>query len=900
MKTPKKAPRRKSAVGKASSKYEGAPKSGLRRTNGYEKVDNTKVTFAGRGLKSPGERITPGEEVEFSEDELGATATTVGVEIPGIRDDRGGMKKTEFANNVGMTEPVKRKLEGVHGGVDGEPVYGECVSLFTSPNRMKKMKLEKDMQTGAVKISGTLPPQQPVINGVPSSPVSIPTPLSRGYDVVNGQVGELERRGTDHKNAPEHQQVLPAEAFEDPNIGRTLHARYHILGTLGRGNFSTTYLAKDLPPEPEPPDASNHLGRRTGTLVAVKRVNGPWLNPMGQAEYETLHSLYLYDSPRHIIKPLFAFFDQEYIFHLVLESLDSARPVSLPEGCACVPSHIQRCKSMLACPGRQYLFQKLMVQMLSGIHELHRHGLIHSDLTPANILYLPESNRIKIIDLGNAIKVDDPPLEGEAQFEVQSAHYRAPEILLGAGPLERKIDVWGAGVVGLEWLLGIEGRKELETDIKLIGKGSDVDMDTVWQPIMAVSTPSRKALVTRMATLFGSVGSYRQGVFWRVEYDALGRMPVGTVEVDKWGLAVSQENYGIFSRFLINNTLSPGLTKFMGDMLQVDIWQRKTSAEVLRDEWLVKGLLGEWASVLLSDAPVYHRVGIPSEVVVRDGTVTSCEEVWVEGMDDSGFAESAPSVDGKEMEIKGIKRIITPTDQLGEGDAREDTSEEDIRKEPKTLHHCNHTATTPQEEFCGNLIYEATPPELPTAHDVAESFKQLAPSTPPQKIKRFDDIPFDDGLRFLSPTDFPFTYTRFCPSPSPPLPRLFQSPSPEPLPPPSPGQLAQTEIEEQLDVLSSRPMTDNADFVGQDSNEEGAHDMRQQLQGNIQPKITLLAPQRSPRPSITLNDTPEVMSQEQPQGSLKKDDGIKEPDLDIWHMDLAIGSQVVFLSHFIQ
>ncbi|KAF8419386.1 kinase-like domain-containing protein [Terfezia claveryi] len=724
---------------------------------------------------------------------------------------------------------------------------------------MKKIKIEKDVQTEAVTISEAVPPQQPAINnGIPSPHISIPTPLSplspqeHDQDVVNGKGAELEGRDTDHKNVPEHQQVPPAEAFVDPVIGRTLHARYHIFGALG---------------QPEPPDADNHLdprGRRTGTLVAVKRVNSPWLNPW----------------------PIFAFFDQEYIFHLVLEPLDSARPVSLPERCACVPSRIQKCKSTLACPGRQYLFQKLVVQLLSGVHALHRHGLIHSDLTPANILYLPESNRIKIIDLGNAIKIDDPPLEGEAQFEVQSAHYRAPEILLGAGPLERKIDVWGVGVVGLEWLLGTEG----------------VDINTVWQPIMAVSTPSRKALVARITTLFGSVGSYRQGVFWREEYDTLGRMPGGIAEVDEWGLAVSQENHAILPRFLLNTTLSPGLTQCMGKMLQVDVWKRKTSAEVLRDEWLVKGLLGEWASVLLSDAPIYHRVGMAREDV-REGTAESGEEVWVEEIDDSGFAES---VDGKEMEADGRGQWvkgITPTDS---------PVEEDTREEPSHNHHRDYTVTTPEEDLCGNLYHEAnlTPTsESPTGDKVPRSSKQFAPSTPFQKIKgvkRFDDIPFGDGLPFPSPTDFPFTYTRFCPSPSPPLPRLFQSPSPEPLPPPSPGQLAQAEVEEDVDVLLLRPMglaTDLDVTVRRNSIEQAAHVTRQQLQWEIHPNLAplvvdgLASLQGSPRPLTTLNDTPEVLPQKQAPILLNEDNEIKEPNIIIWHMDLARGLQVVFLCH---
>lgn len=121
MKTPRKPPRQKSAVGKALSKSEGTStsKSGPRRTNGCRKVDHEKlkVIFAGRVLQSPGKCIPPGEDAELSEDELGAITTTVAL---GIRDAR------EFANKDGTTESAKRKLVGVNSGADGEPVHGEC------------------------------------------------------------------------------------------------------------------------------------------------------------------------------------------------------------------------------------------------------------------------------------------------------------------------------------------------------------------------------------------------------------------------------------------------------------------------------------------------------------------------------------------------------------------------------------------------------------------------------------------------------------------------------------------------------------------------------------------------------------------------------------------------------
>lgn len=681
-------------------------------------------------------------------------------------------------------------------------------------------------------------------------------------------------------------QLPEKEEYRHQIVGSTLHCRYRILGVLGRGNFATTYLAEDLTtgpePEPEPPDmrqfveiTNNQTKRRTCALVAVKRLHGTWLNAVGQAEYEILHSLFINQSPRHIIKPVAAFFDEQNLFHLVLEKLDSAKPVSLPERCVCRPSYAQRCSSILACPERHYLFQKLIVQLLSGVQELHKHGLMHADLTPANVLYLPESNRIKIIDLGNVIKVTDPPVSGDAEFEVQSALYRAPEILLGAGPLERKIDVWGAGMVALEWLLGSQGRSELERGLQLAGEVIDIDLDTVWQPVMAVSISTRKALVMRMVKLFGSVDSYQHGVFWKDEYTELA-LPNMTEEVDEFGLGLNEYRVGVLPMFLLNKTLSPGLTEFMASMLHVDVWQRKITADVLRDPWLLKGLLGEWASVIVDNqfpGEGGQTIGdFISEVPVA--STANSEDIWVEGVDDSGFAESTESADGKQME-KGEEHI-SATSPIQVGDTEESLA----------------LQWAPDDYTKAGSAQEERVSDSPSgSREAAETLTQGPMSTPPhypRDIGKFDELPPDEALPFLSPIEFPYIYPRPCMSPSPYLPHSFQLSSP---------QFLRKDEKKDSAVDEIPPLTTEhggeIQDIGPALSTNSCRTTSVSSIVNDSPSIEESLPQKHPENNFGSDHDPHITPEDRKLAvTLVGEDEVEANSFTVWHMDLITEAKV--------
>jgi serine/threonine protein kinase len=85
-------------------------------------------------------------------------------------------------------------------------------------------------------------------------------------------------------------------------------------------------------------------------------------------------------------------------------------------------------------------------QMLEGLDWLHRHGIVHGDVKPANLL-AGEGGEVKLGDFGLAGHAGTrPALHG-------SPRYMAPERLRGAG-LDPRGDVFAAGAILLEILTG--------------------------------------------------------------------------------------------------------------------------------------------------------------------------------------------------------------------------------------------------------------------------------------------------------------------------------------------------------------------------------------------------------------------------------------------------------------
>lgn len=98
------------------------------------------------------------------------------------------------------------------------------------------------------------------------------------------------------------------------------------------------------------------------------------------------------------------------------------------------------------------LYVKLyMYQLMRALGYIHASGICHRDIKPQNLLLDPETAVLKLCDFGSAKHL----VRGEPNVSyICSRYYRAPELIFGATDYQTNIDVWSAGCVLAELLLG--------------------------------------------------------------------------------------------------------------------------------------------------------------------------------------------------------------------------------------------------------------------------------------------------------------------------------------------------------------------------------------------------------------------------------------------------------------
>ncbi|EDV42047.1 uncharacterized protein Dana_GF17782 [Drosophila ananassae] len=120
-----------------------------------------------------------------------------------------------------------------------------------------------------------------------------------------------------------------------------------------------------------------------------------------------------------------------------------------------------------------------MYQLLRSMAYLHSLGFCHRDIKPQNMLLDSESGILKLCDFGSAKQL----ITGEPNVSyICSRYYRAPELIFGATDYTTKIDLWSAGCVLAELLLG-----------QLIFPG-DSGVDQIVEIVKVMGTPTADQL----------------------------------------------------------------------------------------------------------------------------------------------------------------------------------------------------------------------------------------------------------------------------------------------------------------------------------------------------------------------------------------------------------------------
>ena len=207
------------------------------------------------------------------------------------------------------------------------------------------------------------------------------------------------------------------------NDQTTIAGRYRIEGRLGVGGMSTVHLAFDL-----------RLERNVALKLLAEHLADD-ATFVSRFRREALSAARLVH-PNIVQVFDFGFDERQHQHFIVMEH---------------VPGH--SCAELLRDRGHLDVDQgvEIIVQACRGLDYAHRHGVVHRDVKPGNLL-VSESDVVKLADFGIARATDQSSIT-QVGSVLGTAAYLAPEQARGeeAGP---QADIYSLGVVAYQLLSG--------------------------------------------------------------------------------------------------------------------------------------------------------------------------------------------------------------------------------------------------------------------------------------------------------------------------------------------------------------------------------------------------------------------------------------------------------------
>ncbi|HEX4526263.1 MAG TPA: Stk1 family PASTA domain-containing Ser/Thr kinase [Gaiellaceae bacterium] len=224
-------------------------------------------------------------------------------------------------------------------------------------------------------------------------------------------------------------------AVSDSLIDTLFDGRYRIQRKLGAGGMADVYLAED-----------QELGRR----VAIKILNGRHANDdqfIERFRREAKNAAAL-NHPN--IVSIYDRGEAEETYYIAMEFLDgrTLKELIVSRGAAPINVAIEYAR-----------------QILSALRFAHRHGIVHRDIKPHNVLVDGEG-RVKVTDFGIARAGTSQMTE--AGSIVGTAQYLSPEQARG-GEIDPRSDLYSLGIVLYELLTGktpFDGETPVEIAMK--------------------------------------------------------------------------------------------------------------------------------------------------------------------------------------------------------------------------------------------------------------------------------------------------------------------------------------------------------------------------------------------------------------------------------------------------
>lgn len=192
-----------------------------------------------------------------------------------------------------------------------------------------------------------------------------------------------------------------------------------IIELVGSGGLGEVFRARD---------------KKTGNIVALKRLHDKYQNNsklLGLFHKEIL--MHAQVSHKHCVKFIEADLTPPNA-HIITEFIEGINCHYLLKKVGAIPPLIACC---------------IALDLLQGLDHIHCLDIVHSDLTPANII-LEVTGRTVLADFGLSCQQDIEDYEG---MTVGTPGYQAPERLTHE-PMTRAADIYNAGLILHELLLG--------------------------------------------------------------------------------------------------------------------------------------------------------------------------------------------------------------------------------------------------------------------------------------------------------------------------------------------------------------------------------------------------------------------------------------------------------------
>ncbi|GAA5886165.1 hypothetical protein JCM6882_004285 [Rhodosporidiobolus microsporus] len=234
------------------------------------------------------------------------------------------------------------------------------------------------------------------------------------------------------RRADESQKVVKVIASHG-KTGDQCELSYSSCKVVGNGSFGVVFQAK-LAPGSLGPDNEGDDDVAIKKVLQDKRFKNRELQIMRLVKHPNVVNLRAFfysngDKPKK---------DEVYL-NLVLEYV--------PETVYRASRHYAKLKQTMPMA----YIKLYMYQLLRSLAYIHSVGICHRDIKPQNLLLNPPNGVLKLCDFGSA-KILVP---GEPNVSyICSRYYRAPELIFGATNYTTNIDVWSAGCVMAELMLG--------------------------------------------------------------------------------------------------------------------------------------------------------------------------------------------------------------------------------------------------------------------------------------------------------------------------------------------------------------------------------------------------------------------------------------------------------------